>query len=290
MGIGGIASVLAGEVLHLVWPARCAGCDEVLERERQIFCEICAEALNPIGRACASCASPLTDCPEVGGGHRAIHGCPACLSSTFTFSRAFAGFEYGASLASALVRMKHGDRPDLAPRLARLLAAPLWQAISPGGSPGAAGGGAGHERPSIPLADLVVPVPLHPRKLRRRGFNQALALACGALRARLHPVPRGSGRPRLERDLLRRVRDTPELGRQGPGARRAQVAWAFAVADPRRVHGLRFVIVDDVMTTGATLDACGEALLEAGAKEVRVVALARAVSSISSVLNTSAPR
>ena len=62
------------------------------------------------------------------------------------------------------------------------------------------------------------------------------------------------------------------------------------MADPRRVHGRRFVIVDDVMTTGATLDACGEALLEAGAAEVRVVALARAVSSISSVLNTSAPR
>jgi predicted amidophosphoribosyltransferase len=137
---------------------------------------------------------------------------------------------------------------------------------------------------------VVVPVPLHPRKLRRRGFNQALELACGALRARPHLVPPASRAPRLERDLLQRVRDTPELGRQGPGARRAQVAGAFAVADPRRVHGLRFVIVDDVMTTGATLDACGEALLEAGAAEVRVVALARAVSSISSVLNTSAPR
>jgi predicted amidophosphoribosyltransferase len=287
MGIGGL---LAGEILHLVWPARCAGCDEGLERDRQIFCEICAEALNPIGRACASCASPLTDFLQVGDGRRAVHGCPACLSCTFAFSRAFAGFEYGASLASALVRMKHGDRPDLAPRLARLLAAPLWQAIQPGRSPGAGGEGGAHDRSSFPEADVVVPVPLHPRKLRRRGFNQALELACGALRARPHPVPPGSRAPRLERDLLRRVRDTPELGRQGPGARRAQVAGAFAVVDPRRVHGLRFVIVDDVMTTGATLDACGEALLEAGAAEVRVVALARAVSSISSVLNTSAPR
>jgi predicted amidophosphoribosyltransferase len=76
--------------------------------------------------------------------------------------------------------------------------------------------------------------------------------------------------------LLLRIRDTRELGRSGPTARRREVKDAFKPADPARVAGRRFVLVDDVMTTGATLGACAEALMRAGAEEVRVVALARA--------------
>jgi len=134
---------------------------------------------------------------------------------------------------------------------------------------------------------MVIPVPLHPRKLRRRGFNQALELARGALEAS-PPQPVGASDssgstpslrpPRLERNLLRRVRETRELGRSGPNERRAEVAGAFAIAQPGRVLGKRILLVDDVMTTGATLNACATTLLEAGATEVRVLALARAVA------------
>jgi predicted amidophosphoribosyltransferase len=267
-----------GEVLHWVWPARCAGCDDTLAHDGLVFCEACGEALNPIPRACQACASPLTD----GGAARgpAVYSCPACVHAEFAFTRAVAGFEYGAALAKAIVRMKHGDRAELAPRLGRLLAGSFWRVAEPGSAGGetepgqSQGGGA--------RVDAVVPVPLHPRKLRRRGFNQALALALGALRARprwLAPAAIGPG-PRLERDLLRRIRDTPELGRTGPRERRATVAGAFAARDVGRVRGRRFLVVDDVMTTGATLDACADALLAAGAVEVRVAALARAVSTV----------
>jgi predicted amidophosphoribosyltransferase len=76
---------------------------------------------------------------------------------------------------------------------------------------------------------------------------------------------------------LRRVRDTPELGHAGPAARLAVVAGAFAVAQPARLRGRRVLLVDDVFTTGATFTACSEALRAAGAREVRVIALARAV-------------
>jgi len=127
-------------------------------------------------------------------------------------------------------------------------------------------------------ADAIVPVPLHPRKLRRRGFNQALELALAA-QGRLRAVPRKRPQrapPPVERRLLVRVKDTRELGRHGPATRRSEVRNAFAVVDRARVQDRCFVVVDDVMTTGATLSACADTLMRAGAREVRVVALARA--------------
>lgn len=249
-----------GEFLHLLWPARCAGCNEVLASDAMVFCGLCAQAVSPIGHACGACARP-----QLGLGLR-LH-CTGCAHGRFAFSRAVAGFEYGASMASAIIRMKHGDRPDLARRLARLLGAPLRQII---------GAAEVEPRRPGPLAiDTVLPVPLHPRKLRRRGFNQALELALGALGALRRDPGFATARLRLERDLLRRVRDTRELGHMGARERRAEVEGAFAVADAARVEGRRLLIVDDVMTTGATLSACARALLQAGAAEVRVLALAR---------------
>ncbi len=124
-----------------------------------------------------------------------------------------------------------------------------------------------------------MPVPLHPSKLRARGFNQAFELARWAL-ARLSAARAVSPRrplPRLEPDLLRRTRPTPELGRAGPAARFAAVAGAFAVDEPVRLRGRRVLVVDDVFTTGATFSACADALVSAGARTVHVLSLARAV-------------
>lgn len=252
---------VVASVLQLVWPARCAGCDALVAGDHVLFCEQCAPALSPLAATCPGCATPCA--PPAG---RAAGPCAVCARGRFGFTRAFAPYEYGEVLATALIRLKHGDRPDLARRLAPLLAAPLVAAL---------GGGR-----DLIEADIVVPVPLHPRKLRRRGFNQALALAAAALR--LIKLPRRPGdrrrEPRLARQLLIRVRDTAELGHAGPRARRMAVAGAFAVSDPTRVSGRRFVIVDDVMTSGATFDECARTLRDAGAAEVRVVAVARAVA------------
>jgi len=237
--------------LQLFWPARCAGCDGILASDDAVFCGPCAQATLPIGAACAGCALP-----QFGPLWR--DRCPGCVRLDFEFSRAFAAFEYGGPLADAIVRMKHGDRPELARRLGRLLSGAVTRAIA---------------SESGPPLDAVVPVPLHARKLRRRGFNQALELSLAALsRARsFSPVVP----PRLERHLLVRVKETRELGRSGPGARREELHGAFAVADRARVVGRRFLIIDDVMTTGATFNECAEALRRAGAREVRVAALAR---------------
>jgi ComF family protein len=115
-------------------------------------------------------------------------------------------------------------------------------------------------------AEVVTPVPLHPRRLRARGFNQAALLALGA----------SAAGPRLAH-LLVRVRDTPPQTGLGREARRRNVRGAFALARRAEVRGLRVTLVDDVLTTGATAEACAEVLLAGGAKTVEVLTVARVV-------------
>jgi ComF family protein len=114
---------------------------------------------------------------------------------------------------------------------------------------------------------LLVPVPLHVRRLRERGYNQALLLARALGRARALPV-----RPAV----LARTRATRGQPGLGAGARRRNLAEAFTVVDAAAVRSRRIVLVDDVLTTGATADACAAALLAAGASRVDVYTAGRA--------------
>jgi ComF family protein len=117
-------------------------------------------------------------------------------------------------------------------------------------------------------ADLLVPVPLHWARLFERRYNQAVLLA-NAIRA--------TGGPPVAVDCLVRRRRTPSQGHLGPLARERNVRSAFAVRRPTEVSGKRFVIIDDVMTTGATADECARVLKRAGAASVGVLTLARAL-------------
>jgi ComF family protein len=249
-------TALLVEVAQLLWPARCAACDAYVGHDDRVFCVGCAPSVCALGHLCAGCALPSP-------GATVDARCAACRRAPLPFVEAAAVLEYGEALAAAIIRMKHGGRRDLAARLARLLVVPLAELLARGG---------------FDAGDAVVPVPLHARRLRQRGFNQALELARGALARLARRRGRGLARlPALECTLLRRKRATRDLGRAGPAARLAEVAGAFAVAAPARVRGRRVLLVDDVMTTGATFTACTTALLAAGAREVRVIALARAL-------------
>jgi len=253
------SSLLAAS-LETLWPAACAACDRPIP-DAALFCAACTLSVNPLVGACSGCALPMLT-PMVAGdrGRR----CATCRRVPLPFAGATAGFEYGEALAEALVRMKHGGRRHLARRLARLLVRPMAEALAAGG---------------LACTDAVIAVPLHAHKLRARGFNQALELArwavIGLSRAPALVPPRGL--PRLERHLLHRVRATRELGHAGPAARLSEVAGAFRCSDTARVRGRCVLLVDDVYTTGATFSECADALLRAGAAEVHVLALARAV-------------
>jgi ComF family protein len=160
-----------------------------------------------------------------------------------------ATFAYVGAVARALGRLKGERRSDLARPLGDL----LWRTVEP--------------RAESLRRAVVVPVPLHPVRLAERGYNQS-----GLLASR---VARRLGAP-LWPSALTRVRDTPPQATLARDARQANVRNAFVAREPEHVVGRAVLLVDDVWTSGATLEACSRALLEAGAKSVFRTVLARA--------------
>jgi ComF family protein len=191
-----------------------------------------------MGRACRCCALPLADAEAAGA------VCGACLSGPPPLDAVHAACLYAAPVDRLLPRFKFHE--DLA--AGRLLAQVMTEAFT-----------------ELPRPDALVPVPLHRARLRRRGYDQALELAKPLARA-LH-VP-------LRDDLLRRVRATAAQSERDAAARRRNVRGAFAVVPgvtlPRHV-----VLVDDVMTTGATLHAAARALRRAGVERIDAWVCAR---------------
>ncbi len=217
----------------------------------------CAEHRLPLelpGPRCGICSAALA--PAITDGER----CPRCRAKRPRFARLLVAFDYRACAAARewILAFKHAGRADLARPLAAVLARRLAEHV---------------DRPSE-LA--LVPAPLHSLRRLERGYDQArllageLALRCGA-----RAVP-----------ALVRARATPVQGAPGSPPRRANVAGAFR-ADPRALAGLagRAVwLVDDVVTSGATLDECARALRQVGVRNVRALALARASGADSAAL------
>jgi len=235
--------------LSLLYPARCAACDDLVDDEDDVFCRLCALTVLPLQYACPRCAESLPLSEDMRP-DEPPPPCLACLRRPPRFAGAFAAFEFGGAVAQAIRRLKWARMPELAAGLGRLMAEHLARAP-----------------PGFADVDLIVPVPLHRRRLRQREFNQAAVLA----RAMRSTIP-------IDVRALRRVRDTPPQTGLHLGQRRANVLGAFAVPDRRRVRGRRVLLVDDVLTTGATAEACASALYGAGAATVLVLTLGRAVT------------
>jgi ComF family protein len=203
--------------------------------------ELLATTLAPT--TCAACDEPLRVLAAF---------CPRCACTVQPSAAAsateVAAFAYGGSVARAIVRLKYERRPDIARPLGDLLvrAAASW-------------------RP-LPSASVIVPVPLHPVRLAERGFNQSALLA--------HRLARELRVPHYAM-ALRRLRNTPRQTGLARDQRVTNMDGAFVARRSERIVGKRVVLVDDVRTTGSTLEACARALLQAGARDVRWAVVAQ---------------
>jgi ComF family protein len=192
--------------------------------------------------ACDSCGLPFGY--EMGHGVR----CPACEARPRAFSRARAACFYDEHSRDLILQFKHADRLDLA----RLFSLWLSRAAAD----------------LIEEADAVVPVPMHPLRLIRRRYNQAAEIA--------RPLAKRADLPYWPGALKRKRAGESQAGKSGSGRRRnVQGAYACPAGWDKRVAGRRILLVDDVMTTGSTAEACAKALLKAGAAAVNVAVIAR---------------
>jgi len=222
-------------------------------------CPLCGKNQETLlnERPCSVCLSQLKlpsspRCPRCGLGFHSPsesdHLCSECLTEERYFSKARAICQYEGLIVEAISRFKYGG----VTRLARPLGSLLVEYRDP--------------EFLLPDFDLILPVPLHPGRLRQRGFNQSLLLA--RYLSRKHSIP-------LDFTTLRRSRPTqPQTQLSGP-ERQTNVRGAFEVRKPEAVAEKRILVIDDVFTTGATVRECSKVLLAAGAREVDVLTLAR---------------
>ncbi len=222
------------------FPHDCVVCGGAADAVSEI-CEPCRAGLPRIADACARCAAPLP------GGAVHTQTCGRCLTRPPHFDRARALYRYDAPIDRLVQGFKYRRRLDWGRILGEALAEHLCTVAEP--------------------ADAIVPVPLHRRRLRERGYNQSLELA--------RPIGRRLAIPVLVR-AVHRARPTPAQAGLSRDARRRNVRNAFNVVQPLYIADKHIAIVDDVMTSGHTVDALARALRRAGAAEVSVWVLARA--------------
>jgi competence protein ComFC len=229
-------------LLDLVFPRRCCACGQPITHDLESgLCWDCRSDTHPIAPPwCEQCGMPIAG--------RIDHAfrCARCEETDPAYTRARSLFRYEGGVREAIHAFKYRRDFSVLPDLARLLAA-----------------GLGTYFPEVETLHLV-PVPLHPRKLRQRGFNQSRELAKGVCRHLPHANVC---------QVLARIKHTETQTHLSASARRRNVQGAFKATASGIPETL--ILLDDVMTTGSTVDACAKALKKAGAKEVNVITIAR---------------
>lgn len=240
--------------LRVFYPPQCVGCGEpvgAVDDSDAPLCPACWRETRFItGAACHRCGVPLPDGGEPQQSRAQDLTCDDCLTIARPWQRGCGAMVYSGTGRRMVLALKHGDRPDLAPALAGWLARAA--------------------RPLVTPDTIVVPVPLHLRRLLRRRYNQAALVA--AHLARRMDLSHAPG-------LLHRHRHTPAQDHRTADDRFANLTDAMTVPARHRdrLRGRRVLLVDDVMASGATMAAATDALLAAGAADVSVAVLARAV-------------
>jgi ComF family protein len=247
-GVHAWAAAAADSLISILFPGDCRICGQLLADSRRVpICDDCFSAFQRIPQPyCELCGRPLPGLSRKDSGTLL---CPVCQDRTYAFDRARSFAIYDGPLVQAILLLKFEQIEPLGKWFAERLAGLV-------------------ESDRQILADVVVPVPLHRQRERERGYNQAALIS--------KPLAKRLGLPHKAL-LLMRTRARPDKRILSLEERWESVRGAFATRPGSQVDNLRVLLIDDVLTTGATLDACARALREAGAKFVTALTVARAL-------------
>lgn len=241
------AADIGRSLIDLIFPPRCTACAKILEERRSLpICEACMEALHFCSPPfCPVCGTPFADQTA------ANHPCETCLLSPPPFAVARSLAVYEGALQDMIHRYKYGRDTAVGEFLGAMMA--------------------DFPFPAFDCQDytMVMPVPLHTKRLRERGFNQSLLLARAI--AKHHKL-------KLDYLSLTRTIPTPPQTTFGRQEREENVKGAFSVKRPSKLQGEKVILVDDVYTTGSTVRECARALKRSGVTTVAVLTLSRALS------------
>lgn len=224
----------------VLFPPLCLGCNKAIDAHNS-FCGECFSQLSFLPQnCCIQCAIPLSF--DMGGGSK----CLACLKSPPPFDEAISVCRYDKMSAGLITRLKYSDKLHLAPAIAAMMAKRGAELLA--------------------NSDFIVPVPLHFIRQWRRLSNQSAQLA--------KIISSISGKE-WRSDILKRHRISPPQASLSRKRRHTNVSGVFSVNDSTYITGKKITLIDDVMTTGATLSACAKTLKDAGAASVGVLVFAR---------------
>jgi len=238
ISVKGMLSLQA--LVDLCFPPSCLNCTLSLQHSSILFCDSCISKIKFINEPYCPCCGILFPSGE-------NHLCAICLKKRWNFTRARSVMVYNDTAAKAILGLKFGGRKAALQTFQKFKeqCGPCRDMVVP---------------------DCIIPVPLHSNRLRQRGFNQSLLLAMA-----FYPAEK----KKIKKTALNRCRDTvSQTGLDGL-SRRKNMRDAFVVKRPEEVYGKKIVLVDDVFTTGSTVNECARALKQAGAARVDVLTLAR---------------
>lgn len=226
-------------VLSLLWPRRCPVCGRIVSPPGALICDACRPALLPVeGTLCRKCGKMLEDDTR--------EYCSDCEKHRRSFARGFSLYVYHQAAADSMAAIKYKNKREYLDFYSAEIIEKLGPSLR----------GLG--------ADALIPVPIHPSRMKKRGFNQAEVLA-----AKLSP---GLGIP-VDANFLRRSRETAPQKILGPSERLRNLESAFSCEEMAPAWMRRVILVDDIYTTGATAEACTRALQRAGVETVWILTI-----------------